>query len=168
MKKSILCFMGLLFTILSSSWGNNKDETPFKKNTGYLELGGNGLLTSINYERQLFNKPGLGFHVGMGIYGFKEPHLTIPFGFNYLINLKNNQSFLDFGLGMVYTKAEVLLYVTVKRPQGYVHTDFWSYIPSIGYRRHTKSNYMIRVAVTPVINNIGLLPFFGFSIGKGF
>lgn len=168
MKKTISCYLGLLLTICSASWGNNKDEVPFKKNTGYLEIGGNGLLTSINYERQLFNPPGLGVHIGLGIYGFEEPHLTIPFGINYLFNLKNNQSFLDVGLGMVYTKAEVLLYVTLKRPEDYAHTDFWSYIPSIGYRRHITSNFMFRVSVTPVINNIGLLPFVGFSIGKVF
>jgi hypothetical protein len=143
------------------------------KNTAYVELFGNGLLGSINYERQLTNHPALAIHVGAGIYATKDDHvkayLTIPFGINYLLKF-NKRSMLDIGFGATWTKPEVKLYAIVDRKDGnYVNHDYFNFVPSLGYRHHTSNNLMWRCSITPVItHSIGIIPFFGFAFGKVF
>jgi len=90
-----------------------------KKNEIFAELGGNGLLGSVNYYRQFGEKPGFGARVGAGVSG-TEASLTIPVGVNYLIRKIGNHSFLDLGLGATFTKASVYMYSAAKRPEGYV------------------------------------------------
>ncbi len=60
MRKQIFTAFAL-FTV-TFSFG----QSTFKRNDIYLEAGGNGLFGSVNYERQLTNKPGLG-ESGYGI-----------------------------------------------------------------------------------------------------
>jgi hypothetical protein len=157
----ILCFFILVSKV------NGQKQT--KLNTVYFELGGNGLFSSINYERQLFKTVRLNFHVGTGIYGVKQRHLTVPFGLNYLIKLNKSNSFIDLGFGATYIKADVKLYLIVdNKNSNQKGTNYWNYIPSVAYRKLTKRNLMYRFSLTPVINQYGLLPFLGFSIGKSF
>src|SRR5262249_45118305 len=140
-------------------------QSSIKSNTIYLELGGNALFTSINYERKLVKNTNLNLHVGTGVYG---TYLSIPLGVNYLVPLKDPTafSFIDFGLGATYSKADVKLYAIIDRKNpDYVQTNFWNYIPSIGYRKVTKRNLMYRLSLAPVINHNGMLPFAGVAIG---
>lgn len=163
MKRLILTLTILTFVYTAYS------QNSFKQNTIYFQLGGNGLFTSINYERQVFKKPGIGFHIGAGIYGIEPSYLTVPFGVNYLLKLKKSNSYIDFGFGATYSKADVKLYIIVdRRTSNYVNTNYWNYIPSIGYKRVTKKDLMYRFSLTPVINHNDGIPFFGFSIGKRF
>jgi hypothetical protein len=163
MKRLILIFF--MMTLVYNSNGQNS----FKQNTIYFELGGDGLFASANYERQVFKKPGIGFHIGAGIYEFKPSYLTVPFGVNYILKLKNPNSYIDFGFGVTYSKADVKLYIIVdnKNP-GSPKSGYWNYIPGMGYRRVTKTNLMYRLSLSPVINHNDLIPFFGFSFGKSF
>lgn len=144
-------------------------QKDFRKNTLYLELGGNGLIGSINYERQVFKKPGLGIHAGLGFYGRGKRYLTVPIGVNYLIGIKSKHNFLMVGMGATYTKAEVLLYAVLKRPSGYVQTNFWNFIPSIGYRGVTNFGLMFQAKISPVYNHDGdFLPYMGIGLGYSF
>jgi hypothetical protein len=144
-------------------------QRSLKANTVYVELGGNALFTSINYERQILKQRHLNFHVGTGMYGIQPAYWTIPFGVNYLFKLGNPTSFIDLGFGATYTKADVKLYAIVDRKDpAYINTNYWNYIPCIGYRKQAKSNLMYRFSLTPVINHNDLLPFVGFAIGKSF
>ena len=144
-------------------------QTTLKKNGLFVEVGGNGLFTSLNYERQLTNKPGLGMQLGIGFYSIDPFRLTIPVGVNYLVKLNNNNSFFDLGFGATYSKADVKLYIMVdNKDPNYVNTNYINYIPSIGYRRQTIKNLMWRISFTPIINHNGFIPFFGFAIGKLF
>ena len=165
MKNKIFCVTFLIFCLLSSIHKANGQPKP---NTVYFELGGNGLFTSINYERQLLKNTRLNFHIGAGIYGVQPTYLTIPFGINYLYKLNNSTSYIDLGFGATYSKADVILYASIKRNPGYIQTNFWNFIPSIGFRKFLKSNWLYRFALTPVINHNDFLPFLGFSIGKRF
>ena len=141
----------------------------FKKNNLFLEIGGNGLFTSINYERQLTKNPGLGLRLGIGYYKRNPFNLTIPMGVDYLLNIYKNKTFLDLGLGITYTKADVKLYVMVDyKDPNYVNENYLNIIPSLGFRFHTEKNIMWRISLTPVINHIGFIPFLGLSIGKLF
>lgn len=160
----------IVFAFISLSLINTANgQSAGKLNTLYLELGGNGLFTSINYERQLLRKTGLNFHVGAGSYGITPTYLTIPLGINYLVKLKNPNSYIDLGFGATYSKADVALYAIVEhRDPVYKNTNYWNYIPGIGFRKLTKSNLMFRFSFTPVINHNDLFPFLGFSIGKSY
>ncbi len=154
----------LLLAILGFSFYSN-GQTSFKRNDIYLEAGGNGLFSSINYERQLTKQPGLGFRLGIGFYAEKAFYLTIPVGINYLFKLKNNKSFIDAGLGATWTRIDGNLFGDSKNSTG---DHFVNFAPSIGYRRHTTKDVMWRISITPIANKYGLVPWLGFSIGKRF
>lgn len=133
----------------------------------YAELAGNGLLISANYERQILKKTRLNVRVGIGTYG-TDKYTTYPFGINYLLKLKNSNTYIDFGLGGTYTEADVLLYMNVKREPGYKNTTSFCFIPSVGIRHQTTKNFMFRFALTPVFNHNGSIPYIGISVGKSF
>lgn len=65
----------------------------------FAELGGNGIVLSINYDRR-FNKrtTGLGFRAGLG-YSFDSytPFVSLPLAINYLMGRRN--SFFEVGVG---------------------------------------------------------------------
>ena len=167
MKNKVFGLTLLIFCLLNSIT-KVSGQSKAKLNTVYFELGGNGLFTSINYERQLLKNTRLNFHIGTGIYGVEPTYLTIPFGIKYLFKLNNSNSYIDLGFGATYSKADVILYASIKRNPGYIQTNFWNYIPNVAYRKLTKKNLMYRFSLTPVINHNDFLPFLGFSIGKSF
>lgn len=159
MKRPVLIIAALSFVALSYG------QSTFKRNNIHLELGGNGLWTSLNYERQLTSEPGLGIRVGVGFYTENAFYLTIPVGINYLFKLKGNRSFIDAGLGATWAGIPSSPTAALKDTRG---SYFMNIVPSIGYRRETRDNLMWRVSLTPVANKFGLVPWFGISIGKGF
>ena len=136
----------------------------FKKNDIYLEAGGSGLFGSVNYERQLTRKPGLGARFGVGFYTEKAFYLTIPVGLNYLFQLKNEKAFIEAGLGVTWARRDAIL----KDARNTSLSHFTNFIPGIGYRRHTTRNVMWRVGAYGVINDNTVVPWLGASIGKRF
>lgn len=52
-------------------------QSQMKPNTLYFQLGGNGLFTSINYERQIIKHPTVMIHGGIGHYGINTPFVTL-------------------------------------------------------------------------------------------
>lgn len=142
-------------------------QNAFKQNDVYFELFGNGIVGSLNYERQFAAKPGLGVRVGVGFYPTEKGMLSIPVGLNYLINLKNQQSFIDAGLGLTLT-SEPVMFLDFSGDV-YDKGSYVNFIPSIGYRKHTAKNLMLRFNISPIFNEYSLtLPSIGFSIGKRF
>ncbi|HQV06769.1 MAG: hypothetical protein R2796_04635 [Chitinophagaceae bacterium] len=137
-----------------------------KKQSIYVELGGNGFFTSVNYDVQVSPKPGLGIRAGIGFYKLKPFALTIPIGVNYLFEVQRNTSFMEVGLGTTWSRANASFYVKEKRAAP--KSGYLSIIPSIGYRRHTKKALLWRLSLTPVINENGFIPFFGGAFGKLF
>jgi hypothetical protein len=140
-------------------------QSAFKKNDIYLEAGGNGLWGSVNYERQLTKEPGLGVRIGFGFYTENDFFLTLPVGINYLFKLKKENTFIDAGLGVTWAREDGIFFNQNKNAFA---DHFTSFLPSIGYRKHTVKNVMWRAGITPVINEFGFVPWFGFSIGKRF
>ena len=161
MKKILLSLLILFTTVQTFS-------QDFKKNEVFIELLGNGVSGSINYERQLGNKPGFGIRCGAGLYGIST-QMTVPVGVNYLIRVGNDHSFLDLGFGATYTKSDGFFYAATKLPDGYVRKKEYVYlIPSIGARAYTTKSYVARLNLTPFITESGLMPFFGIGFGKSF
>jgi hypothetical protein len=151
----------VLFTLAIMISPRITAQKPFKKNTFYSEIAGNGLVLSANYERQLGTKPGFGLHIGAGLAGHKP---AIPAGVNYLFDLGKQKSFIEAGAGVVF-----------------VEIDFWDnknnvadadnsykvcFIPSIGLRHHTPYGLLWRVNYTPVFSKYrNLAVFAGVSVG---
>jgi hypothetical protein len=156
MKKTIALFF-LLTSFVCSSFAQEK----FQRNSFYLEAFGSGLFGSLNYERQLTSKPGIGLRIGAGFYTEKAFYLTLPVGVNYLFPLKRENRFIEAGFtvsptfrdGNFNSKAD----------------DKWTnFVPSIGYRMHTNKEWMWRFSLTPVINRFAVTPSGGVSFGKLF
>lgn len=160
LMKHLTLFL-VTFGIVLFSYG----QTTFKRNDIYVEFGGNGLFSSVNYERQLTKQPGLGFRLGVGFYSENAFYLTIPVGINYLFKLKNNKSFIDVGIGATWTRIDGKLFGNSKNLND---NHFVNFAPSIGYRQHTSKDIMWRISVTPIANKYGFVPWLGFSIGKRF
>lgn len=140
-------------------------QTAFKSNDLYLEAGGNGLFGSVNYERQLTKQSGPCVRIGVGFYSENAFYLTIPVGINYLFSLKNHSSFIDAGLGATWARIDGKLFGNDKNSNG---DHFINFIPSIGYRKHTKEDLMWRISITPVVNKYSFTPWLGISVGKRF
>ena len=139
-----------------------------KKNEIFLELGGNGLVGSVNYARQLTKNPGLELRVGLGAYGADQTFLTIPVSLNYLIGLGGKHSFLNAGVGATYTKADVTFGVRPEYTEGYVprrNTPI-NFVGNLGYRYYTSKNFSWKINFSPVINRHGFFPVFGLGFGR--
>ena len=135
-----------------------------KRNAVYAEAGGAGLFGSLNYERQLIKDAGLGIHIGLGFYTEKAFYLTLPVGINYLFSLNNTASFIDAGIGATWARKDAKLFNNKTADPD----NFVSFIPSIGYRKHTANGLLWRVSVTPVANNKAFTPWVGIAVGKRF
>ena len=158
----------LLITIIScSAFTQNLS----KKNEIFVEALGNGLLGSVNYARQLTEKPMLEIRAGLGLYGSDpKTYLTIPVSLNYLFNIRNNHTFLFAGLGATYTEADVRMGLIIDYNEVFRDTKSTSvnFVPSFGYMRYTSKDYCWRVSFNPVINVHGFLPSLGLGFGKRF
>jgi hypothetical protein len=133
----------------------------FKKNMLYGEIGGNGLALSVNYERQLGIKPGLGLHIGLGLAGDKP---GIPLGADYLFDLENQKSFIEAGVGITLIELEAW---DDKNNIAFDHNPYIAtFIPSIGYRHHTRYGLMWKVNYTPIFSSYRNIPLWvGASVG---
>ena len=157
MRKTLLFMLLVAFAICCRA------QAPFKRNDVYLEALGAGLFGSVNYERQLSKMPGLGLRVGIGFYSENRFYLTVPVGLHYLFPLRSRGTFIDAGLA--YTPAFGDGRVFADKEE---RDNFNSFIPSIGYRKHTKKDLMFRASFSPVVNYSGITPWLGVSLGKRF
>lgn len=138
-------------------------QKSFKRNTLYGEIAGNGLILSVNYEKQLGNKPGLGLHFGVGLAGDKP---SFPFGAKYLFQLGKERSFLEIGAGVTLMEREIWdqNWINVGRDKKNSYGP--GFIPSIGYRYHAPKGFMWRINYAPVFNKYRTeAVYFGVSVG---
>ncbi len=135
-------------------------ETEFKKHSIYLELLGNGLSYSINYERLL--KQGLSLRMGAGYFPELDDfftntrHISLPILLNSLININRTTQF-EAGLGttFLFLNPNENFYIT----------------SSLGIKSvDPKTGKFFKVSFTPFTNNITKRIYFsgGLSLGKTF
>ena len=153
----------LLYSLTIAISLHSAAQNSFKRNAFYGELGGNGLGLSVNYERQIWDKPGLGWHMGIGL-GSDKP--SIPLGAKYLFGLGGQKSFIETGLGITLTGQDLLddkyfFNNTGDNPYGV------AFIPSLGYRHHHKRyGLMWSVNYTPFFSRYrNMLLYYGIAIG---
>ena len=158
-KAAIMRILLLFFCLVLYVTGSLA-QSSFKKNTFYFEVAGNGPVLSVNYERQLKNKPGLGFHIGLGLGGI---YPDVPMGITYLFGSRGKKSFLEVGAGITLAEQAVWDEHPVVRDNYPFKPAF---IPSIGYRHQTHYGLMWKINYTPIFTRYRNLPFyFGISVG---
>ena len=119
-------------------------QTSQKKNASYVQLLGNALILSVNYEHQISNKPILNFQIGAGLGGAKP---NIPLGLNYLLPLYSSHSFMEAGVAGVLAERDMF------NGEGYYvggSPYTVAFVPQIGYRYHAHKGFLLKVHYSPV------------------
>jgi hypothetical protein len=134
------------------------------KNTFFVELLGNGLLYSLNYER--FFTPRLGIRIGgMYVEGNDEGESValgmFPVMGTYLFTEGNHH--FETGLGAGFGTAAVDLDVGEDWGSAVFGTA------TLGYRyQKPEGGVLFRAGFTPIFGEGGFLPWFGLSVGYAF
>jgi hypothetical protein len=153
-----------------------------QKNTVFIELLGNGGITSLNYEIQLTNQPGLSARVGLGYISpiFDSANFTLPISLQYMEAI-GKKSYVEFGLG------STLIPSFEDDPCGLFNFGQCSeapkkrlmqvYLASVGYRKHFGKNqdWIWKFNLTPIMGHafdgnteFGFGPWVGISFGRRF
>ena len=122
------------------------------KNAVIFELGGNGLVYSVNYER--FLTKNINTRVGLSFWRIIENQtdksmtvMSYPLSFNYLINMSGQKHFIEAGIGAMnlVTTGDLVEY---KGVTNYYLNPFLN----LGYRfRSTKNRLLYRVGLSPFL-----------------
>ena len=177
--------MRLLFTfvlLLFCCYTTFAQETTGASNRNqavYLELAGNGLVFSLNYDMRLAKNRQDGHGVRIGVGGFpvysrdnagnrvKGIAVTIPLAYNYLIGKRRSA----FELGAGITPAIGYVEGVEISGEEIKETDFALLgFANVGYRyQPLNSGFVFRFTWTPAVTNEGFQPFWlGLSLGYGF
>lgn len=129
----------------------------------YLEVGGAGVIYSINYDGR-FGKleNGLGMRIGIGgASADGDGYVAIPAQINYLAG--NRGQYFEMGAGITFVSASDIFF-----DEGTTNNVFGSF--TLGFRKQPfgKKGLTWRVAFTPFIGEGGFIPWGGASIGFRF
>jgi hypothetical protein len=148
------------------------DPTRRALNAVYVELGGNGITYSLNYER--FLTPDLSARVGLGYFAVGDAALagasasltTVPVMLNYLgIGRYNHRLELGVGLVVLHMSSQVI--------DGF-GSDFGSGTlvagtGCIAYRyAPLHGGFNFKAGLTPIVASFGVFPSAGVSLGALF
>ena len=168
--------LSLFFTSMNvnviAQTNDDDDDDDFSGSQVYTELGGAGVVFSINYDSR-FQKGadrGFGYRVGLGFgiadfydnYDYVDDYynssyetrsyVTIPLGVNYVFGKKKSAHAFEVGAGMTILTREVDLYnFDDNSGKGYLigHTSFM-------YRRKPiNGGFTWRIGFTPIIGTAG-------------
>ncbi len=156
----------LTFSVLAHAQEDVTGPTEFARNSIFVELGGNGVLYSLNYDRKFTDHVsgrvgGMGFSVESNNGADRVSLLLFPTMINYLIGSGNSR--LELGAGLLWGIAEGEL------------EDYGSFnglglagvTSTIGYRLQPETGgFNFRVGLTPYFSD-GTFQFWG-GLGLGF
>ncbi len=137
----------------------------------FVEVGGQGLLFTANYDTRFSNKRnGIGGRVGIGYISLDGDHITtVPIGLNYLLGKGKN--FFEVGLGATLVNVG-------SRNSDFFFTDSGGSnsastvigTMSFSYRlQPIDSGFSLRAGITPIFNSDGFIPYYGgLSLGYTF
>lgn len=136
------------------------------RNAYYLELGGNALIYSINYERLLADR--IAGRVGAMFFGAAGEDssagvLAAPIMASYLWGEGNSR--FETGAGILLVSGGI------QNVEGYEDEDFSGTVGTgtLGYRwQRPTGGFLFRAGVTPVFSLDGIGPWFGVSFGYAF
>jgi hypothetical protein len=143
-----------------------EETAPTARNAFYIELLGNGLLYSVNYDRLFADQ--ISGRVGLMVIGAANDSsaaavIAAPIMANYLFGRGN--SHFEAGIGVtVMTGA-------VENVEGIEDEGFSGAVgtATLGYRyQRPGGGFVFRAGLTPFFGGGGILPWFGLSFGYGF
>lgn len=146
-KKNYLLII-ILLTVTNIINAQKKEDIDFAQNSVYIELGGTGLIYSINYERNLIKGKTLYANARIGITAIPNDYYNVPLE---LILLKGKKkSFIEVGLG--YSPwIEPNSYKDNFRRESYTRVSHY-FVPKLGYRyQKPKGGFLFKISVTPTI-----------------
>ncbi|MDT3695997.1 MAG: hypothetical protein ROY99_06350 [Ignavibacterium sp.] len=161
-------YLSIIFSILNLTQQNNlsaqTQQSADRVNQLYLELGGNGLIYSVNYERFLSDNFTIrgGFGITPGIIFAEGTFIHIPFTISYLIGGVSSK--FEAGLGATYfsgTDVEIF-----GLPAGDQSLIFMTGV--IGYRYTSPAGFAFRIFFTPLYSKESdpdFIPTGGLSFG---
>ena len=148
----------------------------------YAELGGPGVLISVNFDARFNSKErlGFGYRLGVGfgdgdtendlnIWGYNgyidRTYYSIPVGLNYIFGKPNSANAFEVGAGITFLTRKVSLYnYDVEKPGhaiGFL-TFMYRVVPANG-------GFSFRIGLTPIIGTAGdLVPMGAVSFGYAF
>jgi hypothetical protein len=187
MKKVLvlLAFTGLLFILKPSLMAQNQEAVAGR--LFYTELGGPGVLMSVNWDSrfQPDTRLGFGYRAGIGFsigefegkryedpYGgyyyhetVTKTYYTIPVGINYIFGKPNTASSFEVGAGTTFLTRKISLFTYDNEQQGHFIGHFvfmYRIIPVNG-------GFSFRVGFTPMIGTAGdIFPMGALSFGYVF
>jgi hypothetical protein len=136
------------------------------RNVAYFELGGNGIVPTVNYERQLterlFGRVGLGVLFSSESDGDEDVTFVVPLMVNYLSHPAGNHH-LELGGGLAFVAGDA---------QDWYDSDDDEQISNVvgtatlGYRfQKPVRGFVFKAGVTPVFDDSDVLPWVGVSFG---
>ncbi|MDR5592052.1 hypothetical protein [Christiangramia sp. SM2212] len=145
--KEIILKLTIVLSILTISIHNIHAQDSIKKNSIYTEIGGNGVLYSINYER-LYNVSKLiniTSRIGYGYFTINRIKAnSIPFEINGLYAIAKQKHFIEIGSGITYLDTKDL-------NDDPLDITALIYAARLGYRyQKPTGGIMYRIGITPL------------------
>jgi len=141
-----LITLTILSILISASQSNAQNSnTTYKKNQLYLELAGNGLVYSVNYERLLTEnftlRAGIGYTPGLIL--AEGTFIQIPVTASYLLGGQSSK--LEMGLGATFFSGQDVEFLGIDAE------DFSVVLVTgiLGYRYVSRGGFVFRIALTP-------------------
>lgn len=124
----------------------------------FVQLGGPGLLLSLNYDTRFVNRhDGIGATFGAGYVSISDNSLlTIPVQLNYLLG--KNSRYFELGVGATYisSKGDKRDFLSLNDAKSTIGTM------TIGYRFQPEDGgFNYKASLTPLFNSSTFFPFFG-------
>ena len=143
-----------------------EEISPTARNAFYVELLGNGLLYSINYDRLFADQ--VSGRVGIMLIGAASDSsaaavIAAPIMANYLFGRGN--SHFEAGIGALLVSGGS------ENVEGFEDEDFSGAVgtATLGYRyQRPGGGFVFRAGLTPFFGAGGIVPWFGVSFGYGF
>jgi hypothetical protein len=143
-----------------------EEISPTARNAFYIELLGNGLLYSINYDRLLTDQ--ISGRVGLMVIGAASDSsaaavIAAPIMANYLFGRGNSHFETGIGVTLMSGAVDNVGEIDDEGFSGAVGTA------TLGYRyQRPGGGFVFRAGLTPFFGRGGILPWFGLSFGYGF
>lgn len=156
--KNLLLIAFVLFTISSTYAQKAKTSEEGKgydgsKNTVYVELLGNGLLGSFNYDVRLAGK--LGARVGVGFVGDSNDNLiTVPVMANILLG--KNGRYFEIGAGATYISGTTTNEIFEDSDSNVFGTLSFMY-----RSQPVDGGFMWKIGLTPLFTKGFFFPYYG-------
>ena len=173
--------ISVIAIVVAISWGiatpnaqaqealSRSRDLNFARNSIFLEILGNGLLYSLNYDHKIFNHlsariGGMYLGVSEDISDERVSLLLVPLMANYLVG--SGSSRLEIGAGLTLGSVGG----NIDAAGGdFDEGGIAAFTSTIGYRlQPTDGGFLFRIGFTPVFTGSGILPWAGLSLGGTF